>query len=114
MQSFSSAVSAYAVNALWQAPVIVLAGEAAVRLLGGVRAKFIHIVWLGCFLLSLTMPGLSLLHEEARPIFALEPGGQSMPLVAQGLENVQHNSHEASGRSMAGGLLSRKIGRAHV
>jgi len=94
MQTLTSVVSAYAVNALWQVPVIVLAAEAATWLLSGLRAKSLHHVWLGCLLLSLTVPGLSLLHQQAHPFLALLPGTQSMPLEAHGLDKIQNRSHE--------------------
>ena len=95
MQTLSSFVAAYALNALWQLPLLVLAAAATVRLFAGMRAKVIHRVWLGCLLLSLTLPGLSLLRDQAQPLRGLSTSPQAaMPLAAQA-PNVQHNSHGA-------------------
>jgi len=95
MQTLSSFVAAYALNALWQLPLLVLAAAATVRLFAGMRAKVIHRVWLGCLLLSLTLPGLSLLRDQAQPLRGLLTSPQAaMPLAAQA-PNVQHNSHGA-------------------
>jgi beta-lactamase regulating signal transducer with metallopeptidase domain len=53
---------AYAINALWQLPLLVLAAEVTVRLLGRVPGKILYRVWLGCLLLALTVPALPFLH----------------------------------------------------
>jgi beta-lactamase regulating signal transducer with metallopeptidase domain len=83
MHTLTSILFAYALNALWQLPLLVLAAEAAVRLLRGLRAKIIHRVWLGCLFLSLASPCLPLLHDQAHAFNDLVTNPQGkLPRVA--------------------------------
>ena len=66
MQTASSLAVAYAINALWQLPLLVLAAEMVVRLLGRTRGKVLHFAWLGCLALALTVPALPFLHMPLR------------------------------------------------
>ena len=62
METSSRLAVAYAINALWELPLLVLATEVMVRLLGRAPGKVLHRVWLGCLFLALTIPALSFLH----------------------------------------------------
>ena len=62
METASRLAVAYAMNALWQLPLLVLATEIMVRLLGRTPGKALHRVWLACLFLALTVPALSFLH----------------------------------------------------
>ena len=70
MQALVSVLSAYAINALWLLPIMVLATESIMHLLRGVRAKIIHRIWIGCLMLSLTAPCLPFLHNSAYSFLA--------------------------------------------
>ena len=64
MHSASSLAVAYAINALWQLPLLVVAAEMVVRLLGRTRGKVLHFVWMGCLALALTVPALPFLRSQ--------------------------------------------------
>lgn len=68
MQTASRLAAAYAINALWQLPLLVLTTEIMVRLLGRMTGKVLHNLWLGCLFLALTIPALSFL-EIPRHLF---------------------------------------------
>ncbi|HZZ37556.1 MAG TPA: M56 family metallopeptidase [Acidobacteriaceae bacterium] len=53
-------MATYAVNALWQVPLLAGAGWAASRLLGRVGPRAQHRVWVATLLLSIAMPALPL------------------------------------------------------
>ena len=79
METTSRLVVAYAINALWQLPLLVLATEIMVRLLGRTPGKVLHRVWLCCLLLALTVPALSFLHIPR-------------PMIGAGLNHSQPSS----------------------
>ncbi len=62
METASKLAVAYAMNALWQLPLLVLSTEIAARLLGRAPGRVLHRVWLGCLFLALTVPAMSFLH----------------------------------------------------
>ncbi|MGD0098533.1 MAG: M56 family metallopeptidase [Terracidiphilus sp.] len=62
METASRLAVAYAMNALWQLPLAVLATEIMVKLLGRSPGKVLHRVWLCCLFFALTMPALSFLN----------------------------------------------------
>ena len=62
METASRLAVAYAINALWQLPLLVLAAEMMLRLQGRSPGKTLHRVWLGCLFLGLAMPAFSFLH----------------------------------------------------
>jgi beta-lactamase regulating signal transducer with metallopeptidase domain len=58
MRNLVSIAFAYAVNALWLLPVLVLAAEATTKLCRGLRASLLHRIWVTCFTLALVFPAL--------------------------------------------------------
>ncbi|MGA3344916.1 MAG: M56 family metallopeptidase [Terracidiphilus sp.] len=62
METASRLTVAYAINALWQLPLLVLTTEIMVRLLGRTPGKVLYRVWLCCLFLALTVPASSFLH----------------------------------------------------
>src|SRR5664279_369005 len=66
MQTASRLAVAFAINALWQLPLLVLAAEIMVRLLGRTSGKVLHFAWLGCLALALTVPALPFLRMPLR------------------------------------------------
>lgn len=65
MQNLSSVLFDYAFNALWEVPLVVAAAAGLVRLLGRARAVVAHRVWVGCLLLAVVAPGLSLVRPSS-------------------------------------------------
>lgn len=57
MDSVARGAATYAVNALWQVPVIAAAGWLGSRLVGGVGPRAQHKIWVATLLLSIAMPG---------------------------------------------------------
>jgi hypothetical protein len=66
METSSKLAVAYAMNALWQLPLLVLVTEVMVRLLGWAPGKVLHRVWLGFLFLALTVPAMSFLRMPYR------------------------------------------------
>ena len=58
MRNLVSIALAYAVNALWLLPVLVLAAEATSKICRGIRASVLHRIWVACFALALVFPAL--------------------------------------------------------
>lgn len=86
METSTRLAVAYAINALWQLPLLVLATEIVVRLLGWTPGKVLHRVWLGCLFLALTVPALSFL-QIPRHIFGSGLIRSQMPAAPQALDD---------------------------
>lgn len=65
LQTLNDVVMAYLLNALWQTPLLLLATECVVRMLGPMRAASVHRVWVNCLLLALVLPATPLLRKSA-------------------------------------------------
>jgi beta-lactamase regulating signal transducer with metallopeptidase domain len=89
MQTASKLAVDYAINALWQLPLLVLAAEVTVRLLGRAGGKTLFRVWVACLLLALTVPALPFLHVPAR---VLSYGSTHGPVAAPASTGAPHLS----------------------
>ena len=101
METASRLAVAYAINALWQLPLMVLATEIIVRLLGRAPGKTIHRVWLGCLVLALTVPALSLL-QMPRLSFTSRPIQGQMAVAPQTAEGKKSLNLSFSGEQFDG------------
>ncbi len=98
MQTASRLLVAYALNALWQLPLLVLIAEIVARLLGRTRGQILHRIWLSCLFLALTVPALPFLSalphmfaSEAAHRQANVPVGPSAPQRTQRYGNWKQN-----------------------
>jgi beta-lactamase regulating signal transducer with metallopeptidase domain len=64
--SFDAVVLTFLVNALWQAPVLALAGWVGARLLGSAPAAYRHRLWMAALALSVLLPTVSALSPPSR------------------------------------------------
>jgi beta-lactamase regulating signal transducer with metallopeptidase domain len=87
MQTASRLAVAYAVNALWQLPLLVLVAEVTARLLGRAGGKILYRVWVACLLLALAVPALPLLHV---PAHVLDYGSAHGPVPAPAKAGALH------------------------
>jgi beta-lactamase regulating signal transducer with metallopeptidase domain len=99
MQTVSRLAVAYAINALWQLPLLVLAAEVTVRLSGRARGKTLFRVWVACLFLALMVPALPLLHV---PVHVLDYGSTHGPVAAPARAGVLH-------LSFSGGQFDRPV-----
>jgi beta-lactamase regulating signal transducer with metallopeptidase domain len=63
MKIVSSFAFAYVLNAVWEVSLLVLAAEATIRMLRGMRAAVTHRIWVGCLFLAITLPALSFVRQ---------------------------------------------------
>jgi beta-lactamase regulating signal transducer with metallopeptidase domain len=89
MQTASRLAVDYAINALWQLPLLVLAAEVTVRLLGRAGGKTLFRVWVACLLLALTVPALPFLHVPAQ---VLNYGSTHVSVTAPARAGAPHLS----------------------
>jgi beta-lactamase regulating signal transducer with metallopeptidase domain len=89
MQTASRLAVDYAINALWQLPLLVLAAEVTVRLLGRAAGKTLFRVWVACLFLALTVPALPFLHV---PAHVLNYGSTHGPVTAPARAGAPHLS----------------------
>ena len=66
MESASRFAVAYALNSLWQLPLLFLAAEMIARLLGRTRGKILCFVWWVAFVLALSVPALAFVSLPVR------------------------------------------------
>jgi beta-lactamase regulating signal transducer with metallopeptidase domain len=116
MESASRLAVAYAINALWQLPLLVLATEIMARLLGQTPGKVLHRVWLGCLFLALSTPALSFLHMP-RPMLGSGLTHSQVPAAPQTLngkkslslaffgEKVESSAHKPQPGAELPGLI---------
>lgn len=67
MRTLNEMVLVYVCNALWQSILLWLVAEMTVRLFKSMRAAVMHRVWVGFFLLALTLPAIPLLSKIGIP-----------------------------------------------
>jgi beta-lactamase regulating signal transducer with metallopeptidase domain len=117
MEIASRLAVAYAMNALWQLPLLVLVTEVMVRLLGWAPGKVLHRVWLGCLFLALTVPAFSFLHMPSHLVGSGPIHGQmaAVPQIADGKkslnlsfssEQFESPTHKPQGAADLPGLIS--------
>jgi uncharacterized protein (TIGR03435 family) len=63
MQTISDLIRAYVLNALWQAPLLLLATECTARLLKPARAAVVHRLWVSCLFAAVILPATPLLRK---------------------------------------------------
>src|ERR1035437_58580 len=100
LETASKLAVAYAINALWQLPLLVLATEIIVRMLGRARGELVYRVWLCCLFLALTVPAFSFLHM---PFPALGPDLIHKQVAVPG--NVIRDGIRTRNLSFSGGQL---------
>lgn len=71
MQTASRLAVEYALNSLWQLPLLFVAAEMIVRLLGRTRGNILCFVWWVALILALLAPASGFLSLPPRPLNAL-------------------------------------------
>lgn len=99
MESVNRFVVAYAINTLWQLPLLVLATEIMVRIIGRATGRALHCVWLVCLCLALTMPAFSFLHMP-RKVHSSGLIHSAVPFVAQTFDGKKSPSQAFYGKQL--------------
>jgi len=79
MQTISKLAIAYAINSLWQLPLLFLAGEIVTRVLGRARGKVLCRVWWAALILTFICPALAFLAAPPQTADTIAPA----PRVAE-------------------------------